>query len=152
MKLNFGITAIITFVAITAFSQILLAQTGRPFTKVDVPFAFDYGNQHFAAGTYTVSMRDQNILTVNGISRTSWAMIQAGYDPTAHNQGCVTFRKYGNRYFLTEFSPANASIHASVFESSGERRAARDFRASHLVPSKVQIALLPNYGDNSMSR
>ncbi|HMG85756.1 MAG TPA: hypothetical protein VK574_08430 [Terracidiphilus sp.] len=152
MKLNFRIPAIVTLVAITVFSQTLLAQTGRPSTKVDVPFAFDYGNQHFAAGIYTVAMRDQNILTINGISRTAWAMIQAGYDPTAHNQGCVTFRKYGDRYFLTEFSPANASIHASVFESSSEQRVARDFRASHVVPSKVQIALLPNYGDKSMSR
>jgi hypothetical protein len=153
MKLNFRIPAIITLAAITVFSQMLLAQTaGRPSTKVDVPFAFYYGNQHFAAGTYAVTMRDHNILTVNGIGRTAWAMIQAGYDPTAHNQGCVTFRKYGDRYFLTEFSPSNASIHASVFESSSEQRVARDFSASHIVPSKVQIALLPSYGDNSMSR
>jgi hypothetical protein len=133
------------------FSQTLFGQAGRSSTKVDVPFAFDYGNQHFAAGVYTIAMRDQSILTLSGINRTAWAMIQAGYDPTSHTQGCVTFRKYGSRYFLTEFSPANASIHASVFESGSERRVSRDFTASHLAPIKVEIALL-HYGDNAMSR
>ena len=152
MKLNFRIIAIFTLITIAALSQTMLAQTSRLSSKVDVPFAFDYGKQHFAAGIYTVTMRDQNILTLSGVNRAAWGMIQAGYDPTAHDKGCVTFRKYGNRYFLTEFSPANASIHASVFESSDERRAARDFATGHLAPSQVQVALLSNAGDNPPSK
>jgi hypothetical protein len=147
MKLKVHIIVIFTLIAITALSQTVFAQTSRPSSKVDVPFAFDYGKQHFAAGIYTVSMRDQNILTLSGVNRTAWTMIQAGYDPTQHKNGYVTFRKYGNRYFLTEFSPANASIVASVFESHAERSVARDFADSHLAPSHVHLALMSNAGD-----
>jgi len=147
MKLNFRIIAIFALIATAALSQTVLAQTSRPSLKVDVPFAFDYGKQHFAAGIYTVTMRDQNILTLSGVNRTASAMIQAGYDPTQHKNGYVTFRKYGSRYFLTEFSPANASIIASVFESYAERSIAHDFADSHLAPSHVHLALMSNAGD-----
>jgi hypothetical protein len=71
-------------------------------------------------------------------------MVHAGYDPTQLKEGYVIFRKYGDRYFLTEYAPASGSVHASVFESNAERHAARDFAANHLTPSRVQLALLSN--------
>jgi hypothetical protein len=116
-----------------------------------VPFAFDYTTQHFAAGVYTVSMRDQNILTLSSGNRLAWAMIQAEYDPTQHESGYVVFRKYGDRYFLTEYSPAHGSLHASVSESAAER-SARDFAASHLTPSRVQLALISNSSGRAQSK
>ncbi len=152
MKLNFRTIAVFALIAIAGLSQTVLAQSSRPPLKIDVPFAFDYGKQHFAAGVYTVAMRDQNILTLSSGDRTAWAMIQTGYDPTQHKNGYVTFRKYGNRYFLTEFSPANASMNASVFESYGERLVARDFATSHLVPSQVQVSQLSNAIDYAPSK
>jgi hypothetical protein len=146
MKTTIRTIALASLVAMASLSQTAIAQTGQPSTKVDVPFAFDYGSQHFAPGVYTVSMRDKNILTLSDGKSSAWAMIQAGYDPTRNKAGYVVFRKYGNRYFLTEFAPASGSLHASVSESSAERRAARDFDANHLTPSRVQLALMSNPG------
>ncbi|HMG86672.1 MAG TPA: hypothetical protein VK574_13155 [Terracidiphilus sp.] len=152
MKTTIRTIALATLVAIASLSQTVIAQTGRPSTKVAVPFAFDYGTQHFAAGVYTVSMRDKNILTLNSGNHSAWAMIQAGYDPTQNKAGYVVFRKYGDRYFLTEYAPASGSLHASVSESAAERRAARDFAANHLAPSRVQLALMSNSNGAAQSK
>ena len=152
MKTTIHTIALASLVAIASLSQTVIAQTGQYATKVDVPFAFECGTQHFAPGVYTVSMRDKNILTLSGGNRSSWAMIQAGYDPTQNKAGYVVFRKYGDRYFLAEYSPASGSLHASVSESAAERRAARDFDANHLTPSRVQLALLSNSSDGTQSK
>ena len=50
MKLNFRTIAVFALIAIAGLSQAVLAQSSRPPLKIDVPFAFDYGKQHFAAG------------------------------------------------------------------------------------------------------
>jgi hypothetical protein len=154
MKTTIRTIALASLVAIASLSQTVIAQTGQPSTKVDVPFAFDYGKQHFAPGVYTVSMEmNRDILTVSNGNRTAWALMQAGHDPTAQQSASyVVFRKYGDRYFLTEFSPANWHIHATISESAAERRAARDFAASHMVPSRVQLADLSNASGQAQSR
>jgi hypothetical protein len=153
MKTTIRTIALASLVAIASLSQTVIAQTGQPSTKIDVPFAFDYGTQHFVAGVYTVSMRDENILTLSSGNRTAWAMIQAGYDPTAQQSASyVVFRKYGDRYFLTEFSPANWHLHATVSESAAERRAARDFAANHLTPGRVELAALSNASGQASSK
>jgi hypothetical protein len=151
MKTTIRTIALASLVAIASLSQTAIAQTGQPSTKVDVPFAFDYGTQHFTAGVYTVSMRDGNILTLSSGNRSAWAMIQAEYDPTQHESGYVVFRKYGDRYFLTEYSPTHGSLHASVSESAAER-SARDFAAGHLTPSRVQLALISNSSGRAQSK
>ena len=152
MRSSMRTIALTTLVAFAALSQTLHAQPGHPSTKVNVPFAFDYGAQHFPAGVYIISMRDQNVLLLQGGDRSAWVMIESGYDPTQHKAGSVTFHKYGANYFLAEFSPAWGSIHATVFESRAERRAARDYAANHLTPSLVQLALLRDDGSASRSK
>jgi hypothetical protein len=152
MKTTIRTIALATLVTMASLSQTVIAQTGQPSTKVDVPFAFDYGTQHFPAGVYTVSMRDKNILTLSSGNRSAWVMIQAGYDPTQHKSGYVVFRTYGDRYFLTEYAPGSGSLHASVSESAAERRAARDFAANHLTPGSVQLALMSNPSGGAPSK
>jgi hypothetical protein len=152
MKTTIRTIALASLVTIASLSQTVIAQTGQHLAKVDVPFAFDYGTQHFAAGVYTVSIRDKNFLTLSSGNHSAWAMIQAGYDPTQNKAGYVVFRKYGDRYFLTEYCPATGSLHASVFESGAERRAARNFAASHLPPSRVQLALMSNSSGGALSK
>ena len=78
MKTTIRSIVIASLVAVASLSQTVIAQTGQPSTRIDVPFAFDYGTQHFPADVYTVSMRDKNILTLRSGNRSAWAMIQAG--------------------------------------------------------------------------
>ena len=84
----------------------------------------------------------QNILRLRRGDRTALILIQAGFDQTQNKSGYVAFRKYGDRYFFAEYTPANRSMHASVCISKAERRAAHDFAANHLNPSTLQLALL----------
>ena len=149
MKRTIHTIALASVVAIASLSQAAIAQTGRPSSKIDVPFAFDYGTQHFPAGVYIVSMPEENILTVSSSTRSAWAMIQAGYDPTHNKSGYVVFRKYGDRYFLTEYGPASGNIHVSVSESNAERRTARAIATDHLTPTRVELALLTDDSDRS---
>jgi hypothetical protein len=126
-----------------AFVALAALPTFAQSTTINVPFSFDYGKQHFAAGIYTVSMQNKDILTLTGgNNRVAWGLIQASYDPTSHAQGCVAFHKYGNRYFLTAFSPAHASLYVSVSESESERRVLRDFTVQNLTREEVQLASL----------
>jgi hypothetical protein len=141
MKTTIRTIALATLVAIASLAQPGIAQTLEHSAKVEVPFAFNYGNQHFAAGVYTLSMQNQNILSLRSGNHSAWMMIQTGYDPTQHKAGYVVFRKYGESYFLTEYAPTTGWIHASVFESGAERRAARDFAANHLTPTRAELAL-----------
>jgi hypothetical protein len=142
MKTTIRSIAVASLVAIASLSQTVIAQTLEHSMKVQVPFAFNYGKQHFTAGVYTLSMQNQNVLSLRSGNRSGWAMIETGYDPTQHKSGYVAFRKYGDQYFLTEYSPSSGNLHASVFESASERRAARDYAANHVTPSRVQLAVL----------
>lgn len=146
MKTTIRTIALATLVAIASLSQTVIAQTGQHSMKVNVPFAFDYGKQHLSPGVYSLTMNNQNVMSLRIGDRSAWAMIEAGNDPTEHKSGYVVFRKYGERYFLTEYVPANGSIHVSVFESGAERRAAREFAANHLSPRQVQLAMMSNIG------
>lgn len=152
MKTTIRTTVLASLVAIAALSQTAVAQIGWPSTRVDVPFAFNSGTQHFPAGVYTLSAGMQNVLRLRIGDRSALIMIQAGYDPAKNDAGYVAFRKYGNRYFLAEYAPAHRFIHASVFMSKAERRAARDFAANHLSPSTLQLALLTDGSSNAQSR
>jgi hypothetical protein len=126
-----------------AFVALAAVPTFAQSTTINVPFSFDYGKQHFAAGIYTVSMQNKDILTLTeSNSRVAWGLIQSSYDPTSHEQGSVTFHKYGDRYFLTAFSPAHASLYVSASESDSERRVLRDFTAQNLTRREVQLASL----------
>jgi hypothetical protein len=137
---------IATLIAIASLSHTVMAQTLEHSMKVRVPFAFNYGKQHFTAGVYTVSMENQNVLRLRSGRLSGWVMIETGYDPTQHKSGYVAFRKYGDQYFLTEYVPTSGAIRASVFASGAERRAARDFAANHVAPSRVELALMTNIG------
>jgi hypothetical protein len=143
--------ALATLVTIVFLSQTVIAQTGQNSAKVDVPFAFNYGTQHFPSGVYTLSMENPNILSLRSGNRSAWTMIQKGSDPAQHKSAYVVFRSYGDRYFLTEYISANGSI-ASVFESAAERRAARDFAANRLTPGHVQLALMSNSGGGAQPK
>ena len=109
-----------------------------------MPFAFDYGTQHFTAGTYTVKMLDMNVLSVSNNAETGWAIIQSDTEPGRSSDGYLIFRKYGNRYFLAEYHPANSQTSASVMQSKKERSVARDYASNKADQGRVRLALLQN--------
>lgn len=138
------IFALATLAATAFLSQALHAQVNVYASSVNVPFAFDYGTQHFTAGTYTVKMLDMNVLSVSNNAETGWAIIQSDTEPGRSSDGYLIFRKYGNRYFLAEYHPANSQTSASVMQSKKERSVARDYASNKADQGRVRLALLQN--------
>lgn len=142
MKSSIRTIALAAIVAIASLSQTMHAQTVAYASRVHVPFSFDYGTQHFSAGTYAISMQNASVLAVRTSGRTAFAIVQVDSGRLYPNTGSVIFRKYGDRYFLEEYRPAGSNTVIKVYESQAERRATREFASLHSQPTLVELALL----------
>lgn len=152
MKSIHRIFALATLAATAFLSPALHAQIADG-SRVNVPFAFNCGTQHFAPGTYTVSFLDKNILRVSSYGKTALAMIQADTDARGSGDGYVVFRKYGNRYFLAEYHPADSLTSAVVIKSKTERSVAHDYAAFNQTDTgRVRLALLETGSSLSSGR
>jgi hypothetical protein len=149
MKSSISTLALAALVAIASLTQ---AHAQTLASRVNVPFAFDCGGQHFAPGAYTVSRRDlgsQEILTLWDGKSTSQVQINLGDGPSNVAPAYVTFRKYGNRYFLAGYHPSNSGTTMEVPASSQERIVARDF-ALYPAQDRGRVELAMN--DSNLSR
>lgn len=113
--------------------------------QVNVPFSFDYGTTHFGHGTYVLSMNGPNSLVVRNQATGQQAMIlaQMAFDPAPSSNSLVTFKKYGDRYFLEEVSIANSETRVTVYEGKAERHAARELAQRGVGATEVALALAP---------
>jgi hypothetical protein len=146
MTSNLRTIALAALVAVASLSQALHAQSDPIHSQVTVPFSFDYGKAHFGQGTYIISMDNQSVLSIRTVEgRTTMAMAQLSFDPRPAKSGVVTFRKYGDRYFLEEVSVAGSEAHVSVYESQAEKHAARELAMRGQEATQVALALLPEH-------
>ncbi len=67
-------------------------------------------------------------------------------------QGYLTFREYGNRYFLAEYHPASSPRSADIGRSKTERSVAHDYASNQADQGRVRLALLENGADLSSGR
>ncbi len=145
MTSNLRTFALAALVAIASLAPALHAQSAIR-AQVNVPFAFDYGTTHFGRGTYAIAMDGENILVVRNhmTSQTAMVMAQLDRSPIAPKTSVVTFRKYGDRWFLQAVSIANVGS-ASVYESKAERQAARELASRGGDATQVALAVLPEH-------
>jgi hypothetical protein len=144
MKSNLRTIALAALVAVASSAPALHAQDSLIYARVNVPFSFDYGTTHFAHGTYILSMnRDNTVLTVRNNASSARVIAQLGFDPTPVKTSHVTFRKYGDRYFLEEIAIAGSDSRVSVRESKAEKNAARELASRGADATQVALALLP---------
>jgi hypothetical protein len=137
MKSSISALALAALVAIASLSQ-AHAQTAR----VNVPFAFDCGSAHFAPGTYTLSISlGREYLMLRSATNAGMTLFDVGDGPRNKARGYVTFRKYGNRYFLAGYHPTNSPSTMEVPTSKKERVVAREFALNQPEPGRVQLAL-----------
>ena len=136
-------TIALATLAVTASLTVAHAQTNA--SKVNVPFAFELGSQHYAAGTYTIDMLGADTLALSNSAKwsTQLAMIESRTDAgSANAPATVTFRKYGNVYFLAKYSTSGTTI--TLIESNKERSLAREDAMNQTEPKLVQLAALGN--------
>jgi hypothetical protein len=130
-------TAVLAVISLAPASQ---AQDPAAGGIVNVPFAFETGNQHFEPGLYKIRMETPNIAEIKGASRSGFVMIQSGGDRQPANKSKVVFRRSGDRYFLGEIWIAEKSGHLDVVKSKAERRL--QVAEQKPEPTGVELALL----------
>jgi hypothetical protein len=139
MKSSLYTFAFATLVAIASLSQ---ANAQTHVARVNVPFAFNFGSEHFSAGTYTISMYSDRVLSVTDYKQTNKVIILSRSDGDSPNMASyIAFQKFGSQYFLTKYH-ANGGVTIDLGKSARERSLARELAMNHVVSETVRLAML----------
>ena len=139
MKSTISTIALATLVALASLAQ---AHAQTLASRVNVPFAFDCGSEHFSAGIYTISMSDSGVLTVTDYKQTDMVIIQSKSDEDSPNIApYVAFRKYGNLYFLAAYH-ASGGVTVDLGKSAKERGLVRELASNPKDTGLVRLAML----------
>ncbi len=135
----------VSTLALALVPSALPAQTAAPRTLVTVPFAFQVGSTHFAAGTYILSNPGEFLLSIQGKTRSALTMSSHESSKTPAPASKVVFYRYGDQYFLREVWMKGNIDHTyclpSKAEEAVERRQSDNERASVPDHTNVEIAL-----------
>jgi hypothetical protein len=104
---------------------------------VNLPFAFQNGSQHLAAGRYTIRLEDHSVLVIQGETRAGLAMVWFDEDSRPSNTSKVVFLRYGDQYFLHEVWGAGETRHTYCMPSKVEKL---EIAANKVVPTGVEVA------------
>jgi hypothetical protein len=122
------------------------AQDPTTRSKVTVPFGFEVGSAHLAAGTYILSNPQAPILAVQGAKHSALAMSSHETDPSPARTSKVVFDRIGDQYFLREVWSEGKAEHLLCPESKEERSIERmernSDRASVANHTSVEIAMV----------
>jgi hypothetical protein len=144
--LKFRAVAIISALTLALVPTALSAQMPAPRSLVNIPFDFQVGSAHLAAGQYVISNPQNVLLLVQGAKRSAFAITSRETSSTPSKVSKVVFHQLGNQYFLREVWTMGDSEGLSCPQSKAEREARRsqngDHRASVATPTNVDIAFL----------
>ncbi len=102
--------------------------------RADVPFAFQYGSDHYASGRYTISDLSDRFVVLRSKSTTGAVMVQTSYGVTT-TAGKLVFNRYGNRYFLEQIWTPHDATHLECIKTRTEQRVRKELTvASDTVP------------------
>jgi hypothetical protein len=131
-------TAVLAVVSLAPASQ---AQNRTASARVNVPFAFETGRQHFAPGMYTISVQTPDLLVIKGASSSSYVLMHPGGDRRQVVKSKIVFRKSGDQYFLGQIWIADQSGYMETNKSKAERKIQVAEQKSAPADS-VELALL----------
>lgn len=129
--------------ALASLSSTSSAQMPHAVATANVPFDFEFGSQHFAAGRYTVRMESDHIMLITGQSNAGLALTRwdDGLKPSAQSK--MVFRNYAGRLFLHEVWTTGDTAHLQCVESKAEKQARNSAIASNREKTPdVELALL----------
>jgi hypothetical protein len=120
----------------------LHAQTPAHQARINVPFAFEVGSEHFAPGTYLIGMLNDITLNVRGAAKAAFASMKSASNSKTAAAGKVVFAKVGDRYFLREVWSSGATDHLVAYETKAEKQAQKlQLAANQPAAQGVEIAL-----------
>jgi hypothetical protein len=140
------IAVLVAALSVAFVSPALRAQGPYSKAQVDVPFGFEVGSTHFAAGRYILSSPREFLLVVQGSDRSAISMMSHEINRKPSSKSKAVFHHYGSQYFLRELWIQGNVEYVRCSESKAEqeaRRAAKETeRASAEAPANVEVALL----------
>jgi hypothetical protein len=147
---NFAVRlALIAASASIVPQTVLHAQDLGTRAIADIPFAFQVGAYHYAAGKYTLLVNQDHILTIQGT--TNSGLMQVSWDSARHPSTTseLVFHHYGNHYFLHElrvkgsqdFLKADGGMSKEEKQAQKEELALNHGRTSG-ADSTTEVALL----------
>ena len=116
------------------------AQGLGPSLRVNVPFDFESGSRHFAAGSYLVRVESDHRLTLEGASDRLITNALPDESRDIATKSTVVFRRYGDRYFLREVWTAGRRTHIHCLPTKAEKQMEVALKAQR-TPG-VSVALL----------
>jgi hypothetical protein len=119
------------------------AQDPGMIARMKVPFSFETGAKHFAAGVYTIRMENAHALLIRGVSTSGLALVSIEDNGVAAKAGKAVFRRYGNRYFLREVQVAGKSRHLRLPVTKEQNQL--ETASQRNTPGPVEIALLTEH-------
>ena len=129
--------------AALALASTLPSQAQAPAgqARIQVPFAFQVGTEHFAPGVYTVAMINQLTLSVRGAGNSAFAAMKRDSNGNVASSK-VVFQRVGGQYFLREVWTAGGSAHLTAYETKAEKQALKtEQEANQPAAPTVEIAL-----------
>jgi hypothetical protein len=136
-KLRAILFAVILTVA--PLSATLHAEDLDDAVVINVPFAFQNRSQHFEPGHYTIRMVFQNVMIIQGFTRSGFVMAWMDEDNQPSKTSKAVFPKYGNQYFLHEIWVEGETTHKYCLPSKAEQR---EMAANRAAPTDVVVAAL----------
>ena len=126
--------------AVTAAAPALHAQGATQNLKVNVPFAFQVGDYHFAPGLYSMH-RTGHFLSIDGADGTRTTMTDPENDAKMNWTTKVVFNRYGDRYFMHEIWSAGDTGHTRIVDQKAEQQVRKAYLATMSNrPAPTQIA------------
>jgi hypothetical protein len=138
--LKFRASIFAAVVAFAPFSPASHAQDAGMAARVNIPFGFQTGSQHFAPGVYTLEMENDHTLLIRGASQSWMALTSVGDKAQPAKRGTAVFHKYGDHYFLSEITVAGSNRYLHLTPSRTESQ----LRRGQEKAAGVELALLQN--------
>lgn len=130
-------------IALASLSSTSSAQSTKAIAVANVPFEFNLGSQHFAAGRYIVRTNYDHLMMIQGGSQSGSALTLWEDNSKPPARGKMVFRNYNGRLFLHEIWTPGETAHLQCAESKAEKQARKaEVASNHTTAPDVELALL----------
>lgn len=118
-------------VILTVSSVSAIRAQSQTIAKINIPFEFSVRNQTIKAGRYVINRNDDQgmVWSLSGSDNRQMVILTANAEPKGFSRsGNLTFRRYGDKYFLAEIETSYHKI--GLRKSRAERNLQRKLAAS----------------------
>ena len=144
MKKQTLLTATLCVLSLIVAAQV--ARADEPML-VNIPFAFVAGSVTLPAGEYRVQKLDRNsavvLIRCSDASKTAMVLSHAAQAKDIQTQSKLIFKRYDNRYFLSQVWSEGSNRGRELIKSQAEKEAAQSARLETTGEVTLVARLIP---------